>query len=759
MSSPRRRVTVRLRPGSDGDATHVPRSGLYTQLNPPTLYLDKIGDQWMKARGEAQPGVKYTLESLPAGYTLWQRPRPNKPSHLDRYLYGHPGQKFFDSPNRFYPHFEHLMNNGGSSMGCPCTVCSGNSGVLPKSISTSTRARSSSGASSSASSRPSSAHASAAQASLQQASSFTQPARTHQNYLHSTTTATFSAQQQPPTPQAMPAAQYKGRPKLVGAGVDTSRVDEEGTPDVYRNLINKLKRHGEIDESIAEPLSMDWRAEQEILPDLLQKNNDNPQWVPRAGDIVLYVRELAPDIHIIRHPITGDFKLYDETTKQWLDHPTWEAGLVGQAPAEVITIEDLCEDGEKEGNITYSGVRVEPLPDVNSNDKSLSKRHKYISIRQTRPFVLWKQFLYRVDRWHHTVLNALTVTATMSLLGKYRFKGAWPEASIYSKGMYMGHEMLVVGDVVRLLPNASLGQTASTDILVVKSIRLKWSGLDKASDNDWDEGTPYNSNVWVYGVAYTSEPARMNKEWLSDTHPPKAADDYGEWYPMHPPSKELAIPYSRVLGRLYERDAMALWLNTKSSYLPLLDAGRETLVESRAFARQHDQRIASKMDATWFWANSRAQALDLQTINGLDVASHDPLRDPKEWRKKIKVMEGMSNTKVVPTARPTGAPGLTGRNLRGFMAPALSELPVRSQLSRITDTTSVSGSVRASSTSSESSANVASRKRSHTVKLSSDEKEEGDDDQVNEEIRQTMRVVEDSSQTQAKRPRVTVLID
>jgi hypothetical protein len=136
------RVVVRLRPGSDGDASHIPKQGHYTQVNPPTLYLEKLGDQWMAAKGEARPGVKYILESLPAGYTLWQRPRGSNAQHVDKYLYGHPSQKQFDSSNRFFPHFEYLMANSGNNIGCPCTVCSGSSGVLPGVSPNSSRVRS-----------------------------------------------------------------------------------------------------------------------------------------------------------------------------------------------------------------------------------------------------------------------------------------------------------------------------------------------------------------------------------------------------------------------------------------------------------------------------------------------------------------------------------------------------------------------------------------------------------------------------------------
>ena len=151
------RVIVPLRAGTDGDATHTPNAGKYQQVNPPTLYLEKLGDQWMQSRGEAKPGVKYVLAGLPAGYTMWQRPRPSDATHVDKYLYGHPSRKAFDSPNRFFVHFKHLMDHG-DSVGCQCTICSGSSGVLPKSMA---RAPSARGASSSTSSRPSSSNGSA----------------------------------------------------------------------------------------------------------------------------------------------------------------------------------------------------------------------------------------------------------------------------------------------------------------------------------------------------------------------------------------------------------------------------------------------------------------------------------------------------------------------------------------------------------------------------------------------------------------------
>lgn len=239
-------------------------------VNPPTLYLEKIADQWMQARGEAQPAVKYLLGALPAGYTTWQRARLSALQHIDKYLYGYSQGRKFDSPNRFYPHFQHLMDNAGDACGCPCTMCAGSAGILPKSSPASSRMQSAS----TVSSRPSTTKASTP--------------TTSQGQLPPNRISTVQTQLQP-----------KGKAKTGGAGLDIRRVDEEGTPEVYRYLIDKLRLHGTVDEVIKEPLSSDWRNEQQILPGQRQWLKANGQWVPRTEDIVLYIRELPECVDFV----------------------------------------------------------------------------------------------------------------------------------------------------------------------------------------------------------------------------------------------------------------------------------------------------------------------------------------------------------------------------------------------------------------------------------------------------------------------------
>lgn len=506
---------------------------------------------------------------------------------------------------------------------------------------------------------------------------------------------------------------------------------------MYRNLLDKLKIHHAVDEVIEEPLSPDWRAEQELLPGLLRDLEKKDQWIPRVGDIVLYLRGLPEGVDAVQSTE------YDEQATS-LRPPYWEAGLVGEVPVTATTLKDLVED-DQYTNVVNFGVRIEPIPDPNSTNKSLSKRHKYVSLRLTRPLVLWKELLYQIPQedWHPTIRNALSVASTLSLVGKHRFRGTWPNANIYCHGLYLGFEMLAVGDTVRLLPSTKLGQTSCSDILTIKSIRLKWSNMHIASDNDYDEGRPYNSEIWIYGSAYTSDFTRTDKQWMSDQNQesPKAAHNYASWYPLHPPSKDLAVPYTRVLSRLYERDAVALWLNTEPDDLAGLDVGREGLMEARAFSRDHDQRIAQELNATWYWGDSRADALNLHTINGLEVSKYDQERDIRQRRKDIKLIEGMtksnSSTGLKSTTTRTNA-SQWRQGLASFMAPDISSL----QGSRTT--------ASAANTLSNSKSSASENKRAFTDDFGGKNEEE---------IRKYTKIIEEEPVTRKKKASVLVVID
>lgn len=53
-------VVVPIEPYSDGDPQHRPNRSDYALQDPPTIYLEKLAESWMKERGEYQKGKMST---------------------------------------------------------------------------------------------------------------------------------------------------------------------------------------------------------------------------------------------------------------------------------------------------------------------------------------------------------------------------------------------------------------------------------------------------------------------------------------------------------------------------------------------------------------------------------------------------------------------------------------------------------------------------------------------------------------------------
>ncbi|KAF2839296.1 hypothetical protein M501DRAFT_1003873 [Patellaria atrata CBS 101060] len=616
-------IIVRINSGSDGDSTHQPTSSSITLVDPPGIYLEKIATLWMKEQRRDRPDVTYRLDRLPAGYALYQKPRLNNPKHMDKWLYGHPSHKIFDSPNRFFPHFLYLMKNNGSNIGCQCDVCLATGGVKrPKK-------------------NPS-------PASLAMSQTITQDNSTEKA-----------------------KGPGRRRPKQADS---FGKVDNEGNPDVYRNSIDRLKRLGAIDEPIREPMSMDWRTERDLLPSLLWQISKQPAWIPRIAELVLYVPLIPADLEICWNKDGNDYMFWHTKQRMWLGYPHWWAGVVGQTADEEVDIEDLVKEGPKRKGVNYSGFRIEAYPDPNDTHKDLSKQYKYVPLHHTRPFAFYRKFLKGTpqEKWHPTIKHAFTVASSFSLVEKFHFRGNWPSAMVFCKGIYIGSELVVIGDTVRLCPLREQTplheQTRVTDILHVTGICLKFSNLDKANEDDHDGGHPYNTTVYVIGKGFTLDPSRAPGEVPVDSRSSVLSpsfDDYGNWYPLHNPTQSLQVPFHRVIGRCYETEALTLWFppekNKEMDLVLRLSEGFEGVQNARRWSSSKDLRILH--GKSWYWGDSRVDSLDLETVNGQTVSRFDPTRDPKTWRKYIRVIEGIAGAEDKDAIRKST---LAERPLRKF---------------------------------------------------------------------------------------------
>ncbi|KAF2483596.1 hypothetical protein BDY17DRAFT_297681 [Neohortaea acidophila] len=606
---------LNINPGSDGDGRKWPK---HHYVRNDEYFKEKIAsEKWIKDLGGAQPGVTYVLDRLPQGYAGFERLRPDS-KHCDRYIYGHPNGQF-RSLNEFYPHFKHLMDNGGS-VGCPCKNCEGiKQKKKPK----------------------------------------------------ATGVAKGSRTQGPSTSSARPSQGIQQNSESPGPE-KRRLVDFEGTQDVYESLISQLKsdREAVIDVPIEEPTSPDWRSSHMTTAKLFREWQDLPRYVPRLGELVLFIRSVISSSTPEWDSGTRTFRYVDAEEGTWLEQPKWEAGIVTQMPQEPILHQDLITDEDKEQAVNYSGFRIEPLSEPKNANKPYTKQPKHVPLYAIRPFVYWRECLIEQpeEEWHPTIKHALTVSSSFCIVGRHRFRGLWPDATVFCSGVYIGPELITLGDAVRLLPRKQEQKgDAVTEVMVVDAIRLRFVNLDNEEDDMAPEEIPYQTCLHLSGRVYTLDPARsfdgVGKVPIDErsSYLPLGVTEYGSWYHYVDPDNTAArveVPYTRVLGRCFEETAIDAWFGTSSDTpapstpKPDTAAAKEesditrgllATLTARRFSQKHDKRIQTEEGQTWFWADTRIEQLDLHEVNGRFIGAKDPHRTPGEmrkWRAAIKAMDG-----------------------------------------------------------------------------------------------------------------------
>lgn len=641
-------------PGTDGDGRKWPKH--HYQRND-EYYLERIAtDKWIYDKGGPQPDITYRLNKLPHGYAGFQRTRPDG-KHVDRYIYGHPNGQF-RSLNEFYPHFKHLMDHGGSE-GCTCVRCKNGTG---KKLATGSRLVESGNDS----------EATGVQAQ-------------RSRYLPGT------AQEGSETEEPELQLASNSRPKdVLGAFAfsDTEApkpmmrrlVDIEGVADSYEHMIDRLKEaepENGLDLPLEETMSPDWRVGNPMSKTLLQQWKILPRYVPRPGDLVLFVRDLKDGEGIAWDKNSQTFRRMERSSGTWLTQPRWEAGVVTQIPKTAISNRDLFTDAGKEQAINESGFRIEPLSEPGNSRKPYSKQHKYVPLHAIRPFGLWQECLGNVpekDR-HPTIKHALTVASSICIIGRYRFRGVWPNATVFARGVYLGSELIMIGDTVRLLPRKNEQRNDNvTDVMVVTAIRLRFVNLDLEEEDEspLPSGLPYQTCLHISGRVYTLDPRRsfdgVGKVPIDPNAGILPADlsGYGQWYHYTDPKKQsgrIELPYTRILGRCYEDTAAKSWFSSRPDMPPPssfqavnakpiivkpgdnveLTRGLQGVLDARNYSLQNDKRIKFPEGKAWFWADTRIEQLNLDVVNYVSVGIKNLERTKGQmakWRSSLKAIDG-----------------------------------------------------------------------------------------------------------------------
>lgn len=600
------KVTIPVGPTSDGTGA-TPASASYYKDD--QYYLDAIALAWMKDQNRYQPGISYTLSHLPAGYAGFAKPRDNS-KHVDRYLYGHPNGIFRSIPE-LYPHFKNLQENGGP-IGCICKLCTGR--------------------------KPASKHSGS-------------PVSTPRS---AATRVVKPKKQRSEHPNQ--SADHENRPRQ-------KQVDDEGCEDVFRKLLDQLKEAGPdwFKQDFIDQASPDWRTGHELVADLLSNTQRSPRYEPRLGELVIFDRSASPSEGMAWDPASQALRKFDLTSHVWLELPKWEAGVVTQIPVESLSDDDLNQISRtKKQAVTYSGYRVEALTPLSTKEKPIASQHKYAPLHAIRPFAFWKDCVQDPSQAHPTISYAMKVANSFCIIGKQRFEGQWPAATLFAQGVYIGPELILVGDAVRLLPSDN--QSQITDVMIISSIRLRFVNLEEANDDDYDDDHSYHVCLHVQGKAFSLDPKKSwqgrppvqpGKEGL-----PHDLAKYGQWYSMLDPANprsRLEVPFSRVMGKCFENVAMSAWWaplqdidrgqKLDSSKAKPLDLSRGLLAmqEARQISAQSDHRIDKTNGKTWFWAETRIEQLDLHEINDRFVGMRDEERKKAQmhtWRQALRILDG-----------------------------------------------------------------------------------------------------------------------
>jgi hypothetical protein len=420
-------------------------------------------------------------------------------------------------------------------------------------------------------------------------------------------------------------------------------------------LVMKMKDKGEIDEPIEQRLNLDWVLTHEWLSDYFMKLVLDPAYVPRRGELVLWIWQGLEDGHLMRNPETGRVEIFGNDHK-WHGVPDWRAGVVTQTPEDDVHMVDIVETPDSPRGLSYSGFRVETLPDPLSNDKSYSVQYAYVPLRNIRPFNTWQIYLKGQERekTHPSIENAMTVMSSWSMVHKYHIIGKEGNCSIYCKGIFVGSELLAVSDTIRLKPEGfqyddlKSGKAPKvTDVMVIEKISLR---MMNCIDDDPEQLATYFTAL-ISGQVYTTDPKRVRNSRVfpdptADENPtPLTTDeatatfrqvsmcDYGPWYRMAK-GRNCNISPQIIIGRCYEPLAAELMFGTHK-----LGYDLSGVMEGRNYSSQVDARIPP--GNTWFWGDCRVETLGLTEINGVECGLTAAQReDPLRWQAIIKMSHG-----------------------------------------------------------------------------------------------------------------------
>jgi Transcription-silencing protein Clr2 len=399
----------------------------------------------------------------------------------------------------------------------------------------------------------------------------------------------------------------------------------DGNSHTWQKLLKKLKKEGSIDQDIKDQEDMELAVSQQSLDDAFAEIRSSPAYRHRVGELVLF--------HDTSRNARVSFTIDPATRKKNILFD-WKAGVISlqnDEEHEPLVEEDLFLEKKKRWAITYSGFKVELYPNPRTQEsKEWSKHMVYVPLHHIRPFNYWEEVLAGIpkEEWHPTIHHAISVLSSISVLDCFHIRGVWPSFAMSCRSVWIGAELICVGDVVRLKPKQQHGQQI-TDVLVVDSMTV-------LAENG--EHSKFQYKLHLSGRAFTTnanhrddsfQKKKVNEQILYTKFPRSM---FGQvWYYLHEFEEKSVVSVDCVVGRMHGDTAMAAWFDKPGNF----DIGLRGLLLGRKLSRDC---YGYSEEGTWRWAKTRAEQLALKEINDVCIDGVGEDVEPGGTREHMKAL-------------------------------------------------------------------------------------------------------------------------
>jgi hypothetical protein len=295
---------------------------------------------------------------------------------------------------------------------------------------------------------------------------------------------------------------------------------------------------------------------------IVEKYQNQPSFLPRKGELVLFYIDTEPNCELYFEEPLQHLKIYSHSSNRSLGYPEWKAAVICNEPIEKLDIEDL-EHNRSGFQLCHDRRRRYKLEIYEDQGQTHEVPLSYI-----RPLSIFHELLSGLEQadWHGSILNALRKMNTACVVDPLMFFGEWPRIAITFNGAWLGSELFIVGDVVRIRDGIRPAgcEVDEGSVLAVRIHQIAWEFCLKGCDDIVEEPQVMKIRGEVLRICCGGQHSRRSSNGvLEDINSPASARSSligYDWFKVESANSlgYMDLAASSVLGRLYEARAMEI---------------------------------------------------------------------------------------------------------------------------------------------------------------------------------------------------------